>query len=500
MHHGMRLLVLAGLTVLLGGCEDPALAPDNDRAPLGARGSAGPTTPSNLTSTAGSPGQIDVAWKDNSGNEAGFEVHGSATGPNGTFSLWTTTEPNITQTSFTGLGPSESYCHKVRAFTNGSRKPNYSQFSNTACTTTLPPPPPPPKAPSGTAAKPLNSTTVAVTWADNSDDEDGFRVERSLVSCVGTWEPAGTTGPNTTSFTDGGRVAEQVLCYRVRAFKASSLSGPSLETVTIPPAAATQLTATMVVNAASDLAWTDNSQVEDGYEVRRAAAQGGPYSKVGFVGLNTTSYRDNNLTSGTTYWYRVLTSKNWGFSDPSHEAATTAEPTAPNAPLATNVIPRSSTVALILWEDKSGNEDGFRIERSSDGGSTWTTAGSTGVNGVSFDDQEQTSEQQICYRLISFNTVGSSPASNTDCTALPAGPTAPVLTVLENGEGADFRWTDNSGVEDGYEIIESTTEGYFTTAWLPPNSTSFRYPYYNSGFAYFVAAVKDGGYSDLAAF
>src|SRR5688572_22506439 len=110
----LRPSALLSLTVMLGACEDPPLSPNKERAALA--GSGVLPAPSNLTAAATQPGQIDVTWRDNSANEAGFEVHGSATGPSGKFSLWTTTGSNITKTSFTGLGPSEGYCHKARAF------------------------------------------------------------------------------------------------------------------------------------------------------------------------------------------------------------------------------------------------------------------------------------------------------------------------------------------------------------------------------------------------
>ncbi len=53
------------------------------------------------------------------------------------------------------------------------------------------------------------------------------------------------------------------------------------------------------------LTWTaSTSSGVAGYKVYRGTASGGPYTLVGSVGL-TTSYTDNTVMSGTTYYYVV---------------------------------------------------------------------------------------------------------------------------------------------------------------------------------------------------
>ena len=102
-----------------------------------------PNAPSNTQVVAVSDSRIDVSWQDNSANETGFEVHRSANGSNGVFTLVATTAAGVTARGDTGLNPSTPYCYKVRAFITVNSLASYSDFSNTACATTLPPPPPP---------------------------------------------------------------------------------------------------------------------------------------------------------------------------------------------------------------------------------------------------------------------------------------------------------------------------------------------------------------------
>ncbi len=181
---------------------------------------------------------------------------------------------------------------------------------------------------SATNATPTNSSTIQVTWTDDSKVEDGFRVERSATN-TGPWETVGTTGPDATSFSDGERTSEQQVCYRVIAFRRNRDSAPSNTDCTSPPAAPTDLTASVVDYQTVALAWKDNSAVEDGYEVQRAWIEGGPYSAVAGLGGDVVSYRDTWVGGNATFWYRVRAKKDGGFGDFSNTIVATLPPPAP---------------------------------------------------------------------------------------------------------------------------------------------------------------------------
>lgn len=98
---------------------------------------APPEAPSDLTATAVSESQIDLAWTDNSLDETAFLIERS---PNGTGS-WTQIDavgPNVTAYTDSSLDPDTEYFYRVRA--DGLGGP--SGYSNTASATTLSPPPP----------------------------------------------------------------------------------------------------------------------------------------------------------------------------------------------------------------------------------------------------------------------------------------------------------------------------------------------------------------------
>jgi hypothetical protein len=205
-------------------------------------GSAAPTvaTPSNASAVVASASHIDVTWQDNSSNETGFEVWRSLAGTSSEFVIAAKTAANAESYGDDGLTAQTQYCYKLRAFRNYDGKIAYSGFSNSPCATTLaPPPPPPPPPPSGPLAAPtlesiytsfagIGVMNIVISWGDNSDNEDGFTVER----CAGYDCPdsaftvvyvVGTTGYPSYSYVDAvaGPMSYE---YRVRAFNQMGVS------------------------------------------------------------------------------------------------------------------------------------------------------------------------------------------------------------------------------------------------------------------------------------
>jgi len=501
-HWRCRFIPLV-LAALLGACDNP-----DPLAPSFAATRGAPAAPTNLTATALSYQDISLVWQDNSTNESGWEVYRSLTGPTGTFTLFTVySGQNITQGGNSGLQASTQYCYGVRAFSTlgqSGKVRAYSEFSNTACATT--PGLPVPAAPSDVSAAPDAWGRIRVTWTDNATDESGFRVERSATS-NGPWTTLATTGANAVSSDDWQPpTAEQPACYRVFAFNGYGNSQASNVDCTAMPAAPSDLVATATGSDVT-LAWTDHSAVEDGFQVRRWTASVGTPVVVATLPANAITYHDVGLADNT-YWYQVLATKDGGTSGSSNNASAVVATVPPVTPLSADAMPAGSTVSFVSWVDNATNEAGFRVERSNNGGASWVVAGTAGMDETSFYDVEQSSEQQLCYRVIAFNSPGDSPPSNVDCTTLPAAPSDLIATSAgAMGEVNNLTWTDNSGVEDGYEVQRLFTYcdyydcySYFETiAILGPNATSYSDSWEilpGNTYTYRVLAVKEGGNSD----
>ena len=80
-------------------------------------------------------------------------------------------------------------------------------------------------APTGLAVTEVGSNQVTLTWADNSDNEDGFRIERSTDGV--TFTRVAATGPDTTRFVATGLSSRTTYYFRVRAYNAGGDSAPT---------------------------------------------------------------------------------------------------------------------------------------------------------------------------------------------------------------------------------------------------------------------------------
>ena len=83
----------------------------------------------------------------------------------------------------------------------------------------------PPLAPASLAAVAVSDSQIDLSWTDTSSDELGFRVERFLDG--DSWQTATNLNANTTAFSDSGLQANTLYSYRVLAYNASGVSGPS---------------------------------------------------------------------------------------------------------------------------------------------------------------------------------------------------------------------------------------------------------------------------------
>ena len=80
-----------------------------------------------------------------------------------------------------------------------------------------------PTAPSDLVSAAASSSQITLTWTDNSDDQTGFKIERSTNGTSG-WTQIATVGANVTNYDNTGLVANTLWYYRVCATNASGAS------------------------------------------------------------------------------------------------------------------------------------------------------------------------------------------------------------------------------------------------------------------------------------
>jgi len=93
----------------------------------------------------------------------------------------------------------------------------------------------PPAAPGNLSAAATSSSTINLSWSDNSVNEDGFYIERSLDG--NTWDPLATVGADVTGFQDTNLAPATTYHYMVQAFNTYGVSDWSnaVSATTYPP-------------------------------------------------------------------------------------------------------------------------------------------------------------------------------------------------------------------------------------------------------------------------
>lgn len=309
-----------------GGERPLATSPEIGSALADRTSNSALAAPSNAGAVATSPATIHVTWQDNSDNETRFELYRSITGATDTFALVAWVNADLQVLDDQALQPATQYCYKIRAVRMAGNKAFYSDFSNTACATTPTPPPPPPREACCTTALAVDSSTVRVSWSDQSSDEDDFRVYRSTNNGA-TWVVAGTT--KDIVFVDSGVPnAEVGVCYQVVAFNTLGDAAPTNIACTNWPAAPTLVSVTALDEQTMDINWRDNSAIEDTYQVWAesswgpictsvACDAGGVYTVdwlVAELPANSTSYRCTGC-AGAALWIAAKRGDAYASSD-----------------------------------------------------------------------------------------------------------------------------------------------------------------------------------------
>jgi hypothetical protein len=169
-----------------------------------------PSAPSALVATNVSSTENDLAWTDNSNNELGFKIYRSQNG--GSYSQVATTATwNVASYSDTGLATDQTYSYEVVAYNSAGTAT--SNISSAVTASSVPTPP-------SNLTAVTSSSDVILTWADNSSNETGFKIERSADNVA--YSQIATTVANlssTTSYKDVA-AAGTAYYYRVKAYNA----------------------------------------------------------------------------------------------------------------------------------------------------------------------------------------------------------------------------------------------------------------------------------------
>lgn len=175
-----------------------------------------PASPSWLRTVAGSAGQINLEWDDNSSDEGGFKLERKE-GCCGPWTLIATVGANVETYESTGLKCGTTYAYRVWAYNSAgdSGKTNEASATTSSCS-----PPSLPACPSWLRVTPASASQLNLQWDDNSNNESGFKIERKQ-GCCGPWMLIATVGAGVETYQNEGLACGTTYAYRVWAYNSA---------------------------------------------------------------------------------------------------------------------------------------------------------------------------------------------------------------------------------------------------------------------------------------
>jgi regulation of enolase protein 1 (concanavalin A-like superfamily) len=308
--------------------------------------------------------QIDLAWFDPSDNETGFAIERST--DSGEFVEVARTGSGAEAFSDSELTPGTHYRYRIRAFNAHGESAYTPEVSATTPASNLPS-----AAPGGIIATPISANRIDLAWTDESNNETGFKIERSINS-AGFVEIA-QTGAGTTAFSDSGLSPGAQYAYRVRAFNLFGDSDYSLEASvsTFPDGIAPVLiSASSATNGAVTVVFSEPVEEASAGTAANYSLSGGAVVNAATLAGDgrTVTLATTGLTGGNTYSLAAIGVRDLSAAqNPSNTAATFVHIAWLSQDIGTVGIAGSTTTsgATITvagsGADIHGTADGFRF-------------------------------------------------------------------------------------------------------------------------------------------
>ena len=383
-----------------------------------------PAAPS-VSATAGSTTSLDVTWTapTNTGPAiASYDLQYRA----GTSGNFTNGPQNVTGTSAAigSLAADTSYEVQVRA-TNAEGDGDWSVAGTGRTTATSAP-----GAPTGLTATASGTTAINLSWSAPASTGGsaitGYKIESSSDGGSSWSDLVANTSNTTTTYAHTGLTAGTTRHYRVSAINAPGTgvasNVDSATTGATVPGAPTGLTATASGTTAINLSWsapasTGGSAIT-GYRIEVSSNGTSSWTNLVANTSNTaTTYAHTGLTAGTTRHYRVSAINANGTGVPSNVANATTGATAPGAPTGLTATASGTTAINLSWSAPGSTGGsaitGYRIEVSSNGGSSWTNlVANTSNTTTTYAHTGLAAGATRHYRVSAINTNGTGTASN----------------------------------------------------------------------------------------
>ena len=280
-------------------------------------------------------------------------------------------------------------------------------------------------APSNLTKTASASTSIGLSWTDNSDNESLFIIEGKT---DGDYSTKGTVTTNNISVTISNLAANTQYTFRTYATNGQTNSGYSNEVLAIttnrPPNVPSNPSPQTTASGKPidiTLSWTGgDADIGDVVKYDVYFGTNTVPDKVATVEGSTT-YSANNLNYNTFYFWRIVSEDllSAQTSGPLWSFSTVGEPL-PAAPANLAIQEPNSAQIQINWTDASDNEVGFKLGRRLKGQEIFTQIAVTQADQTEyFDENGLLGDSTYVYGVRAYNTSGNTIYSNEDQVVAP---------------------------------------------------------------------------------
>jgi predicted esterase len=263
-------------------------------------------------------------------------------------------------------------------------------------------------------------------------------------------------------------------------------------TLTEPPAAPANITATAQEGLLVQLDWTPAGTDSSAVEIYRSNLQNGPFVLISTVAAGNT-YADKALEPGTTYYYQL---RAVGPSGESAFAALDAEGRTLSARTPAGGLPApggllanrsANATAILKWTDGAIAEQGFEVWRATDG-TNFNNVGTTPANITTYTDLDTEAGIDYQYKVRAVKGTETSDWSNV--AQLSSENKTPVLAGLET----DVIATEGKTTEILFDLQDPDGDSLQLTSRYLPSFASVELAAAGKGKLILAPAVKDIGF------
>ncbi len=404
--------------------------------------------------------QLAISWDDVSTGETAYAVERSLDGTTWT-PLTSTLAANAQSYTDTGLAENTAYQYRVRA-TNGASASPYTLASGRTLL----------GAPYNLG---IGTTAIGTTvgWLDGTTGETKLTIDRSLDGLVWT-TVASNLAPGTTYFVDNsiaGFNPNQIYLYRVRAAAGSVWSTYASASTGLK--APTSLAATST-STSIQASWTNVAVSAGGVYLEYSDDAGTTWKTVANNWTaSTNTYTFVGLTENSTRRLRVRATTQADDVASAYSGVVDAK-TLLNSPTSLTATVLGPTQVRLNWVDASAFESGYQVERSADGGASWTLLTTTLAAGATtFTDALAPRGASLTYRVAATATSNASAGVTvTAVTPSVAAPTNLVITPLDTSR-LSVTWVANDPSATGSKLEYSTDNATWTVLAIASSATNY---------------------------